>query len=126
MLEYLTWAVSSDDAEPSEVSAGTIEQAMHFIDACAGPMAERAHGITNRSDVDANTLKLARYIQDQRPSELSVRGLQRTGPMRNLKAKEIKEACFNLAGVGWLHPAFTRQGDTPGKSQGRFLVNPAL
>ena len=126
VLEYLTWAASSNDAEPCEVSAGTIEKAMHFIDAYAGLMAERSHGITSRSDVDANTLILARYIQDQRLSELSVRELQRSSPMRNWKANEIKEACFNLSGYGWLHPAFIRQGDTPGKSQGRFLVNPAL
>jgi len=126
VLEYLEWAVSSDAMEPLEVTADTMEKAISFMDAYAGPMAEIAHGAASRSEADANTLKLARHIQEQGFHEFSVRDLQRSGPTRALKASEIKTACFNLVGHGWLQAAPVRQGDTPGKSQGRFLVNPAL
>ncbi|NVJ69053.1 MAG: DUF3987 domain-containing protein, partial [Alphaproteobacteria bacterium] len=126
VLEYLAWAVSSDAMEPLEVQAETMEKAISFMDTYAGPMAEIAHGAASRSEADANTLKLARYIQEHGFQEFSVRDLQRSGPMRSLKAPEIKMACFNLVAHGWLQAAPVRQGDTPGKSQGRFLVNPAL
>lgn len=126
VLEYLAWAVSPDAMEPLEVKVETMEKAISFMDTYAGPMAEIAHGAASRSEADANTSKLARYIQEQGFQELSVRDLQRSGPMRSLKAPEIKSACFNLVGYGWLQAAPVRQGDTPGKSQGRFLVNPVL
>ena len=126
VLEYLTWAVSADTMEPLEVQTDTMEKAISFMDTYAGPMAEIAHGAASRSEADANTSKLARYIQEQGIQEFSVRDLQRSGPMRSLKAPDIKTACFNLVGYGWLQATPVRQGDTPGKSQGRFLVNPAL
>jgi hypothetical protein len=126
ILEYLNWVASADTMEPMEVTTITMEKAIHFMDAYAGPMAAHAHGETDEHTVDANTLMLARYIQEQGLTAFNVRDLQRSGPMRSLKAQEVKELCFNLVGHGWLQAAPIRQGDTPGKSQGRFLVNPAL
>jgi hypothetical protein len=126
VFEYLDWAVSGGSAEPVEVRADTLARAIHFIDAYAGPMAELAHGAGGKAGADANTRKLAGYIREQGLSEFSVRDLQRSGPMRTLKAPEIKTACFDLAGYGWVQAAPVRQGETPGKSQGRFIVNPAI
>jgi len=126
VFEYIEWALSPDGMEPTEVSARSIENAINFLEAYAGPMAERAHGVACKSGNEANTRALALHVLDSGFSEFSVRDLQRRGPMRNLTAKEIKDACFDLVGYGWLVAAPVRQGATAGKSQGRFLVNPAL
>jgi len=126
VLEYLEWAVSPDSMEPTEVSARTIQNAIHFMENYAGPMAERAHGVTSATGYNANTLTLARYIQENGFTEISARSLQRSGPMRNLTAKEIKAACFDLVGANWLQAAPIKRGEGMGKNQGRFLVNPAF
>jgi len=126
VLEYLDWAVTADGLEPTKVSVRTIENAISFIENYAGPMAERAHGVACATGYSANTLTLAHYIQESGFTEVSARELQRSGPMRNLTAKEIKAACFDLVGSNWLQAAPIRQGETLGKTQGRFLVNPAL
>jgi Protein of unknown function (DUF3987) len=126
VIEYLDWPIAADGLEPTEVSAQTIQNTIQFIEAYAGPMAERAHGMASATGYGANTFTLAHYIQESGFTEVSVRELQRCGPMRNLTAKEIKAACFDLVGLCWLQAAPIRQGDTPGKTQGRFLVNPAL
>jgi len=128
VLEYLAWAASPDAMEPLEVQAETMEKAIGFMDHYAGPMAEIAHGAASRSEADANTLKLARYILEQGFQEFSVRNLQRSGPspIRSLKAPGIKTTCCNLVDAGWLQASPVRQGDTSGRCKDRFLVNPAL
>ncbi|MBL4838241.1 MAG: DUF3987 domain-containing protein [Kordiimonadaceae bacterium] len=126
VLEYLIWAECAETLEPIEVRRETIERAISFMDTYAGPMAERAHGASSKSAVDTNTIMLAHYIREQNLEAFTVRELQKDTPMRKMKAQEIKETCFNLAGYGWLQAAPIRQGETAGKSQGRFLVNPAL
>ena len=126
VLEYLDWALSPDSMEPTEVSVSTIQNAIHFMENYAGPMAERAHGVANATGYNVNTLTLARYIQENGFTEISARELQRSGPMRNLTAKEIKAACFDLVGLYWLQAAPIKRGEGMGKNQGRFLVNPAF
>jgi len=125
-IECINWAVAPEGPEPTEISATTLQSIIDFMEAYAGPMAERAHGVASKSGGGANTRTLALHIQDTDFSEFSVRDLQRSGPMRNLTAKEIKDACFDLVGYGWLMAAPVRQGTTAGQTQGRFLVNPAL
>ncbi len=126
VLEYLEWAVSPDEMEPTELSVRTIENAINFIEDYAGPMAKRAHGVARANGYSAITLTLARHIQENGFTEISARDLQRGGPMRNLTAKEIKTACFELIGLNWLQAAPVQRGEGMGKNQGRFLVNPAL
>ncbi len=126
ILEYLNWAVSNNEIEPREVSTNTIQKALHFIDSYAAPMAEKVHGIDSHQAIDANTKQLAKYIQDNKYTEFSVRDLQRSGPLRSLKANKIKEVCYNLAGLGWLKAAPIRNGNTVGKPQGRFTVNSSI
>ena len=126
VFEYLGWAASTNDLEPTEVSTETLQNAINFMDSYAGPMADRAHGIASTAESHANTLTLARYILDNDFADISVRELQRSGPMRNLKAPDIKYACFDLVGLNWLQAAPIRQSVTPGKTQGRFLINPVL
>lgn len=126
VLEYLNWAVSNEQREPNEVSAETMEKVIRFMDLYVGPMAEIAHGVAGSTEVDPITLMLAQHIREKGLMEFTVRELHRSGPMRNCAAEEIKAACFDLVGYGWLQAAPIRQGDTPGKSQGRFLVNPII
>ena len=126
VLEYLDWAVTADGLEPTEVSVRTIENAIHFMDAYAGPMAEQAHGIASKTAKEVNMRRLAFYILDNNVSEFTVRELRNGTPLRNMKAQEVKDACSDLVGYGWLLATPVREGTTVGKSQLRYLVNPTL
>ena len=125
-LTYLEWASSHDAPEPYEVTPGNIERAITLIDSYLTPMAERAFGSASKTDADQNTIMLANWIIENHIEEFNIRDLQRSGPMRQLKAPEIKASAFDLVGYGWLRAAPIRMGENIGKPQGRFLVNPAL
>lgn len=126
ILTYLEWASSNNAPEPHEVTPETVQSAITLIDDYLIPMAERAFGSASKTDADQNTIKLANCIIDNRIEEFNIRDLQRSGPMRQLKAPEIKAATFDLVGYSWLRAAPIRSGETIGKTQGRFLVNPSL
>lgn len=126
VMEYLNWASEGNTQEPVEVAHGTISAALTLIDEYFAPMAERAFGLHASNEVSPATLKLADYLENSGPNEFTVRDLCRSGPLRSLKAPEVKTACLELVRYGWLRPAPIRAGETSGKTQSRFLANPAL
>lgn len=108
------------------VTPETVQNTISLIDTYFIPMAERAFGSASKTAADQNTTMLANWIIDNRLKEFNIRDLQRSGPMRQLKALEIKNAAFDLVGLDWLRAAPIRNGENAGETQGRFLVNPAI
>ena len=61
VLENLDWVVTADGLEPTEVSVRTMENAIHFMENYAGPMAERAHGMACATVKEVNMRRLERF-----------------------------------------------------------------
>ncbi len=125
ILHYLEWAELGGDDELLEVSMKHMQAAISLIDGYLAPMAEIAHGLAANSKADQNTVTLAEYIQSEGLTEFTVRELNKKGPMRSLKAPDIKAAVNDLVGFDWLRAAPVRDGEGSGKPQARYIVNPA-
>jgi 5S rRNA maturation endonuclease (ribonuclease M5) len=128
VLAYLEWAASSDAVEPHEISYLPISRAIKLIDDYLTPMAERAFGTIAKTDADQDTLKLANWIMETRPERISVRELSRgQGPFPSGTSKDvINAACLSLVGHNWLRPDYIRSGESAGRTQTAYSVNPSL
>ncbi len=95
VLELLWWCSQEGMAPASaQISARAFIAAAHLLDDYFLPMADRVYGDAAASPRDRNAATLARWIirqreQEERPSEVSVRHLQRDVRLPGLTTAEI-------------------------------------
>lgn len=126
IVEFLRWAGSAGP-EPETVSLDSLEAAISLFEDYLFPMARRTFGEAGLSDTERHAAILARWILKNRPDKVNVRELQRTSGLPGFdKADSIRDALDYLGEMGWVQAAFARQGDTAGRKQQIYAVNPAL
>ncbi len=128
MLHYLDFAIDGLRAEPHFIGANIMKRAIHLMDNYLHPMAKRAFGTSSKPETDQNTLKLAKWILEEKPKTISQRDLCRgEGPFKsNTEAEIVNAAILQLSDYGWLKPNFTRKGQNAGKQKASFKVNPTI
>ena len=95
VLELLWWCGQEGMAPaPAQISARAFIAAAHLLDDYFLPMADRVYGDAAASPRDRDAATLARWIirqreQEERPSEVSVRHLQRDVRLPGLTTAEI-------------------------------------
>jgi len=126
VLELLDWASDPlKEPEPQEVGVSALRRALRLLEDYFWPMAQRAFGEADGNSIDPLALKLARWIEAEKPESVTVRDLRRT-LLKAETPEAVMGACLVLSGHHWLKPAFARRGDTAGRESKRFIVNPAL
>ncbi len=125
--ELLHWADSGSCAEPTAISTASIAAAVTFVEEYAKPTALRVFGDAALPPVERNAAALARHIVKNSARRINQRDIQRNSGIPALKTLDtLKEAIEHLVESDWLRPAGTRSGDTPGRTKGDYLVNPAV
>ena len=109
VLELLWWCSQEGMAPaPAQISARAFIAAAHLLDDYFLPMADRVYGDAAASPRDRDAATLARWIirqreQEERPSEVSVRHLQRDVRLPGLTTAEIiHSAAGTLVEADWL------------------------
>jgi hypothetical protein len=132
VLEHLWWCARDGfDAAPAAISDAATEAAAHLVLDYVLPMAARTYGDAASTQAERNISTLARWVAQERPSEVRVRQLQRgelpATPLPGLKeAAFIHEACKALIEAGWLLPAPGTTGPRGGRPPAVYPVNPGL
>jgi hypothetical protein len=126
VLELLWWAGrESYDQPPTVISDAALEAATLWVGEYVLPMAERTFGDAAASQADRNITTLARWVAQERPSEVHVRQMQRKVRLPGLKdAPAIHAACQGLVDAGWLLGARGAHGRDHNRAS--YPVNPAL
>jgi hypothetical protein len=127
VLELLWWSArDSFDAAPSTISDAALEAATLWVRDYVMPMASRTYGDAACGQADRNVTTLARWVAQERPTEVHVRTMQRAVRLPGLRdAAAIHAACQGLAEAGWV------TGD-PGvvgfqkRPRAAYRVNPQL
>ena len=104
VFEFLWWCARDGiEAPPSSVSDAAMKAAVRWICDYSIPMSDRIYGDAACSKADRDTATLARWIVQERPSEVHVRTLQREVRLPGLRdAADIHAACAALVDAGWL------------------------
>lgn len=128
VLHYLDFAMDGLRAEPHFIGADIMKRAILLMDSYLHPIAKRAFGTSSKPETDQNTLKLAKWILEEKPKTISQRDLCRgEGPFKsNTQAEIVNTAILQLSDYGWLKPNYSRQGKTLGKQKASFKVNPTI
>jgi hypothetical protein len=127
VLEWLWWCGQEGlGLPPDSISQRAFVAAATLVADYFMPMAERVYGDGPATDTERRAATLARWIIEERPSEVHVRHLQRKVRLPGLRAAaQIKTAADALIEADWLRaPA---KGTGFGQ-RGRivYLVNPKL
>jgi hypothetical protein len=127
--ELVQWAMRGG-AEPTTISARTVAAAAKWVDDYAKPMAMRVYGDASLPPVERNAAILARYILKNRFSRINKQELKRSPHKSHLPtmrtADPMDEALRYLCDAGWLIEDSKREGATPGRKRGDYIVNPAI
>ena len=126
VLELLWWCGrDNDDERPDVISDGAMEAATLWVRDYVMPMADRTFGDAASSQEDRNVTTLARWIAQERPSDVHVRRMQREVRLAGLRAAApIRTACAALVEAGWLLEGTTHAGTA--RNRVAWPVNPAL
>ena len=127
VCELLAWAAGNDTAEPTTVSAVSMNAALEFIEDYAKPSALRVFGDAAVPVCDRNAATLARQIIKRKAVKINARDVRQTWSLPKMRAAaEVDQAIEALIEADWLRAAPTRSGETPGRAQKNFIVNPRL
>jgi hypothetical protein len=126
VLEHLWWSWGNDDA-PQYVTLKAITAAAALISGYFGPMAERTYGDAALPIVERNAATIARWIMKEQPTELNIRKLYHDVRLPGLREpKPTHEAFRFLEEFSLVRPNPSREGKSPGRKKGDFLVNPKI
>ena len=132
VLEHLWWcARDGADAPPKVISDAATEAAVTLVQDYMLPMADRVYGDAACSQTDRNISTMARWIAQERPSEVRVRQLQRgeapSTPLPGLRdAPTIHATAKALIEADWLLPPTGTSGAQGGRPPAVYPVNPQL
>ena len=132
VLEHLWWCARDGvDAPPKVISDAATEAAVTLVQDYMLPMADRVYGDAACSQTDRNISTMARWIAQERPSEVRVRQLQRgeapSTPLPGLRdAPTIHATAKALIEADWLLPPTGTSGAQGGRPPAVYPVNPQL
>ena len=93
-------------------------------------MAERVYGDAALPADERHAAVLARYIVKQRLTRINKRTLKQSPHKSRLpglrSADTMNRVIDCLVDAGWLMPSPSREGATPGREKGDYIVNPAV
>lgn len=125
VLSHLDWAIGPEgEPSPHEIDAATFGRACHFIGEYLRLHAVRAYGSAALSQEVLAAMRIARMIDEERPSEIAVRDVQRRNWRGLMSKREIEAALDVLVQAAWLLPAEKLPGIT--KSRTVYRVSPRL
>ncbi len=126
VVELMGWAANGG-REPDTIRLETLVAVLGFVDDYAKPSALRVFGDAALPEEERNAAALARYIRKTKAQQINARDIRRSSGIATLKvAADVEAATEALTEAGWLRPAPSREGDTPGRSSKNFIVNPAV
>jgi Protein of unknown function (DUF3987)/Bifunctional DNA primase/polymerase, N-terminal len=126
VLDHLWWCARDDwAAPPTTISAAATEAAECLVREYLLPMAARTYGDAASTQAERNISTLARWVAQERPSEVHVRKMQREARLPGMRtADDIHTACAGLVDAGWLMGAPRPNGMARAKAS--YPVNPRL
>lgn len=127
VLEHLWWCGDQSGEAPSAISRTAINAAAALVEDYTKPMAARVYGDAALTERDRLAAVLARWIVKHQPGSVNARKLRREARLPGLKeADKVRLALETLEDADWLRRAPSRQGETPGRQRGDYLVNPKI
>ena len=125
VLEMLWWCANSGiSPPPSGISEKAFLAAAFLVGEYFAPMAERVYGDAAATRTERNAATLAKWIVNEKATEVHVRHLQREVRLHGLKtADEIHEAAEALIAADWLRAPAPRPGKRPRMA---YPVNPKI
>ena len=131
IFAHAAWAVADDGTPaPDRIMLDDVARAVGFLSDYAVPMARRSFGEAVLPQAERDARRLAQWYlwqQHQRSAVLNARVLRRmaNGPGIPTAAR-IDAALAELAELGWVRPAPGREGASPGRRRGDWVVNPTV
>lgn len=123
IIEYLSWAASTDQAEPSIISNASMAYAGTFID-YAGKMFEQAICGLAITQPEADAALVAKYIHENNLKQLNERELYQTTGFAHLRLNQRRKEAFTcLERMGWIKQA---NKENKGRRRADWLINPKL
>jgi len=124
--EFAKWAYEGG-AEPSVISASTLEAVGDFVEGYALPMAERVYGDAALPAAERHAATLAKHINRKGLRTINTRDLMREERLPGLReAATVDPAIELLVEAAWLKPAPSRESDRAGRTKRDYVVNPAI
>ncbi len=126
VAELVAWA-STNQPEPTTISAETLVSVLGFIDDYAKPSALRVFGDAALPVSERNAAALGRHILKTKAQRVNLRDVRTNSKIATLKlAADVEAAAEVLVEAGWLRGTGERAGDTAGRARKDYLVNPAV
>jgi hypothetical protein len=127
VFEFLWWCARDGiEAPPSSISDLAMDAAARWVCDYSIPMNDRTYGDAACSKADRDTATLARWIAQERSSEVHVRTLQREVRLPGLRdAADIHAACAALIDAGWLMSTAGKTGFQH-RPRAAYAINPRL
>ena len=129
VAELTEWAFNGG-GEPATISLRSLSAAIEWCEDYAKPMAQRVYGDAAVSVADRNASLFARYVLKNGFRTVNMREMRQhphKGHLKPLQAKGAMDEVFKIMqDAGWLRPAFSRGGETPGQPRKDYEVNPLL
>ena len=124
VLELLWWCGRDDmAAPPGAISEAAFLAAAMLVAEYFMPMAERVYGDAATNTVDRNAATLAKWIVNEKATEVYVRHLQRVVRLHGLKtAEDMHEAATILIAADWLR----EPPRVKGRARMAYPVNPKV
>ncbi|WP_339162729.1 DUF3987 domain-containing protein [Methylobacterium bullatum] len=125
VLTYLRWSTEGAD-EPQEINAEAMRDAIRLMNTYFLPQAERVRQSAAVTDGEADARALIAVVREQGWERFTGRKLHRVARGRLTDLRHRKAACQTLVEAGLLREDFQRAGDTAGRKQEWYDVNPAV
>lgn len=121
----MNWAIKSDGCDsPGKIGREAIGKACDFIEDYARTMAQRVYGDAVLPEAERRAERLAKEILRRKATTVNASDIKRSWRLVELKeTRQVTEAVEVLVEAGWLLPAGTRKGATPGRRRSDYRVN---
>ena len=106
-----------------------INRAIRLVDGWVTPHLDRVLADAGMPKADTRAMALARWLLKQRLVRFNASHVRRLDfqHLAGLRlAKDMDEACAELADAGWIRPAGVRAGAGKGRKSKDFEVNPRI
>lgn len=125
LLELTDWAFEREDAPPETIGVDVVERAWTFFEDYFESMALRVYGDAAIPQAERDAAAVARKIFERKELTINARAIRQQWNIPGIRtAAQIDAALAFLMEAGWVRPAPTRQGGTPGRQSKNFEVNP--
>ncbi|MFZ1109504.1 MAG: DUF3987 domain-containing protein [Rhodomicrobium sp.] len=105
IMEHIFWAAREEGAEPTGISLVAVDRAIRLIDGWVTPHLDRVLADAGTPKADTRAMALARWLLKQRLARFNASHLRRLSfqHLAGMRlAKDMDEACAELADAGWI------------------------